>query len=299
MGRRGQSSPAFVYPPATDAKAPRGTPRSDAGVGTAHRPTRPHAHRPRTLRLHAVPYVRMRVWAPSTGPPATDAKAPRGTPRSEVGVGTAHRPTRPHDHRPRALRLHAAPLVRKWVWAPPTCPPAHTTVGLFWGFRKIATDLGRPRFRKAATDLGRRAAGRLQICNGFRQTLSQSCNGFGQTPARGERPKSAVFAKTRRVCNGFGQTFSQSCNGFGQTRRFLLQQIWADPVFAMPQRIWADVPRAVDRVKQTFGLSLQRIWADRGVRQPFAREKPRFFARPRHAPPKKGRPADRAGPSTV
>lgn len=194
-------------------------------------------------------------------PPATDAKAARGTLCSEVGVGTAHRPTRPHAHRPRTLRPHAVPLVRMWVWALPTGPPAHTTVGLFWGFRKIATDLGRPRFRKAATDLGRRAAGRLQICNGFRQTLSQSCNGFGQT------------------------------------RRFLLQQIWADPDFAMPQRIWADVPRAVDRSKQTFGLSLQRIWADLGVRQPFARKKPRFFARPRHAPRKKdGPPTGRGRP---
>lgn len=210
------------------------------------------------------------------------------------GCGCGHRPP---AHRPRTLRLHAVPLVRMWGWAPPTGPPAHTTAGLFWGFRKIATDLGRPRFRNLATDLGRRAAGCLQICNGFRQTLSQSRNGFGQTLARGGRPKSAVFAKTRRVCNGFGQTFSQSCNGFGQTRRFLLQQIWADPAFAMPQRIWADVPRAVDRAKQTLGLSLQRIWADRCVRQPFAREKPRFFARPRHAPRKKdGPPTGRGRP---
>ena len=97
MGRRGQSSPAFVYPPATDAKAARGTPRSDVGVGTAHRPTRPHDHRPRTLRPHAVPLVRMRVWAPPTCPPASDANDARGTPRSEVGVGTAHLPTGPHD----------------------------------------------------------------------------------------------------------------------------------------------------------------------------------------------------------
>ena len=259
-----------MYPPATDAKAARGTLCSEVGVGTAHRPTRP---------------------------PATDAKAARGTPRSEVGVGTAHRPTRPPASDANDARGTPRSEVGVGTAHRPTGPPGHTTVGLFWGFRKIATDLGRPRFRKAATDLGRRAAGRLQICNGFRQTLSQSCNGFGQTPARGNEPKSAVFAKTRRVCNGFGQTFSQSCNGFGQTRRFLLQQIWADPAFAMPQRIWADVPRAVDRAKQTFGLVLQRIWADPASVNPL-RGKSRVFSRGRGTHPRKkdGPPTGRGRP---
>ena len=190
MGRRGQSSPAFVYPPASDAKAARGTPRSDAGVGTAHLPTRPWVYFGAFAKLQRIwadpDFAKLqRIWA----------DAPQAVCKFATVSG-------------RPFRKAATDLGRLQRGATNQKAPSLPKPGGF------ATDLGRP-FRKAATDLGRRA---VFCCNGFGQTpLLQCCNGFGQT-FRGRLTGQNRLLVFR--CNGFGQTAASVNPLRGKSRVF-------------------------------------------------------------------------------